>query len=294
MLEREWRISGANQKKTVHSNRAPLTPPGTWVCGSGGIRRGRAVNLLPAEGAERAGRLAAGRVATIRVGTVGARAFAARMRPRVLRMLGADPAVEAPAGGHTVILGDVRRRHWAALLTAVVLGAAAVRAQDQPIDAARSVVRVLISTTGVVAHTYVIEAPLMDGTLGEPSDPHLQIAFEARRLRVVDHPALSARDREELRERLLGPDVLDAEKHRWISYHSLTLERTEGGWIVGGELNLHGQVRPLTVKVAREKNRYTGSATFRPADFGIAPVAALGGTVRVKDDVEVQFDIVPE
>ena len=36
---------------------------------------------------------------------------------------------------------------------------------------------------------------------------------------------------------------------------------------------------------------YSGNALIRQTDFGIQPVRAAGGAVRVKDEVEVQFDI---
>lgn len=168
-------------------------------------------------------------------------------------------------------------------------------ARDRPIDAERSTITVRVFTTGAFARTYVIEAPLMDGSLGEPAAPHLQIAFDARRMRVLDHPALSASDREEVQTRMLGPDVLDVRQFPWISYHSLTIERVDGGgWLVRGELNLHGQVHPLTVKAVLVKNHYTGSVTCRQSDFGIEPVSVMGGIVKVKDEIEITFDIVPE
>ena len=167
-------------------------------------------------------------------------------------------------------------------------------AQDRPIDAARSTVSVRVFTSGAFVHTYLIDAPLMDGSLGEPADPHLQIAFDARRMRVSHHPSLTEKDREAMQARMLGRDVLDVDRFNWISYHSLTTEQVVGGWLVHGELNLHGQVRPLTVKVILEKNHYTGSATFRQSDFGIAPLSVMGGMVQIKDDVEIAFEIVPE
>jgi hypothetical protein len=184
--------------------------------------------------------------------------------------------------------------HVTAILAVVLCAPVPGAAQDRYIDSGRSAVRVRIFTTGAIARTFEIEAPVMDGSLGVPSDPHLQIAFDARRMRVLDHPALSARDRDTVQTRMLGPDVLDVERYQWISYHSLTLDRVDGGWLVGGELNLHGQVRPLSVKVAFDKKRYTGSTTFRQSDFGIEPASAMGGAVKLKDEIEISFDIVAE
>jgi hypothetical protein len=33
----------------------------------------------------------------------------------------------------------------------------------------------------------------------------------------------------------------------------------------------------------------TGAFTLKQTDFGIVPVTAAGGTIRVKDDIDIQF-----
>jgi len=38
-------------------------------------------------------------------------------------------------------------------------------------------------------------------------------------------------------------------------------------------------------------SRYRGSATLKQTDFGITPVTVAGGTVKVKNEVKVEFDI---
>jgi polyisoprenoid-binding protein YceI len=119
----------------------------------------------------------------------------------------------------------------------------------------------------------------------------VQIVVDARRLRVLD-PGLSAQDRQEVQTRMLGPDVLDANRFQHITFHSLATERLgAGGWLVRGELELHGQFRPVTVKVVLEDGRYTGSTTVRQTDFGITPISLAGGTVKVKDELTIDFDI---
>ena len=37
--------------------------------------------------------------------------------------------------------------------------------------------------------------------------------------------------------------------------------------------------------------RYTGSATVKQKEFGMEPVSVAGGTVKVKDEVKVEFEI---
>jgi polyisoprenoid-binding protein YceI len=65
---------------------------------------------------------------------------------------------------------------------------------------------------------------------------------------------------------------------------------------VAGDLALHGVTRPLTlpvdVQLAADQIRADGKAVVRQTEFGIEPVKAGGGTVRVKNEVEVSFSMV--
>ena len=58
-----------------------------------------------------------------------------------------------------------------------------------------------------------------------------------------------------------------------------------------GTLELHGQSRPVSLKVTCASESYRGSARLKQTDFGIKPVTVAGGTVRVKDEVRVEFEI---
>ena len=178
------------------------------------------------------------------------------------------------------------------------LALAPCAAQERLVDTERSTVTVRVFTSGLLrafAHDHLIQAPLAEGSLDDSeTPPHVQIVFDARRLRVLD-PRLSARDREEVQARMLGPEVLDVNQFERISFHSLETEPlAAGGWLVRGELALHGQIHPIVVNVFRVvpgDSRYKGEATFRQSDFGIVPASILGGMVKMKDEVKIDFDI---
>jgi hypothetical protein len=34
--------------------------------------------------------------------------------------------------------------------------------------------------------------------------------------------------------------------------------------------------------------------TLKQSDFGIRPISIVGGTVKVKDELKVEFDVVPQ
>lgn len=193
----------------------------------------------------------------------------------------------------------VMRAQQKIVVAIVVCGlalAAPGSAEDHLIDTERSTVTVRVFKSGpfrAFADDHIIEAPLAEGSLDD-SVPHVQIVIDARRMHVLD-PGLSARDRQAVQTRMLGSEVLDVNRFQRISFHSLAIQRLDtGGWLVQGELELHGQIHAIMVNVASENSRYKGSATLRQSDFGIAPISILGGTVKVKDEIKIDFDIALE
>jgi YceI-like domain len=165
--------------------------------------------------------------------------------------------------------------------------------EERVIDTERSALTVRVFKSGLFrafADDHVIQAPLLEGSLDEPA--HVQIIVDARRMRVVD-PGLSPKDRQDVQTRMLGPDVLDVDRFPQIRFHSVAIQRLESGrWRVEGELELHGQIHRVTVDAAMVDGHYKGSTSVRQTAFGITPIRVAGGTVKVKDDVQVDFDIV--
>lgn len=170
-----------------------------------------------------------------------------------------------------------------------------VVAQERAIDTARSSLKIRVFKSGVFSafgHNHEIEAPIAQGTVNLSGDPSVALRVHASELRVVD-PDLSPDKRDEVQRTMEGSEVLDTKQYREISFQSTTAQqKDEQHWIVRGKLTLHGQTRPMEVAVMAKDNHYQGTAKLRQRDFGIAPVAVAGGTVRVKDEVRVEFDIV--
>jgi polyisoprenoid-binding protein YceI len=62
--------------------------------------------------------------------------------------------------------------------------------------------------------------------------------------------------------------------------------------MVTGRLTIHGETRPTTFTVVRRNGRFRGTVGLKQSDFGIQPISILGGTVRVKDELKIEFDVV--
>jgi len=161
------------------------------------------------------------------------------------------------------------------------------------IDTARSVLTVRVYKTGLFsafAHDHEIRAPIQKGFIDETKSS-VEFAVDARTLRVLD-PKVSDSDRAEIQGTMLGPSVLDSEKFTEIRFRSISVERRgEGKWMVSGDLTLHGQTHPVKAEVEGRDGHYTGTAQLRQTDFAIKPVSIAGGSVKVKDEVRVEFEL---
>jgi len=62
---------------------------------------------------------------------------------------------------------------------------------------------------------------------------------------------------------------------------------------VTGPLTMHGASRQIAVPVTWQDGKYTGSLSLKQTDYGITPVKIAGGAVRVKDEITIEFSIVP-
>jgi polyisoprenoid-binding protein YceI len=165
--------------------------------------------------------------------------------------------------------------------------------QEHSIDSAKSKLMVRAFKTGLFsgfADNHEIEAPIAEGSVDEAAG-HVRFAVDARRMKVLD-PEMNPSRRQEVQERMLGPEVLDSARFPRIAFESTSIERSgKGIFIVRGQLSLHGVTRPVAVNVRSEDGRYKGTCTLKQRDYGIAPISIAGGTVKVKDDIQIEFDI---
>ena len=180
--------------------------------------------------------------------------------------------------------------------TLAVLGlACAITASGQPraIDAAKSTMTVHAYKAGMLSafgHDHDISAPVAAGTI-DVAGRHVELQVNAAALKVQD-PKASDKDRAEIQANMLGPEVLDVDHHKEIRFRSTAAEPVgQGAWKLSGDLTLRGATHAVSMEVHERDGHYTGNCRFKITDFGIKPIKAAGGTVRVKDEVQIDFDI---
>ena len=181
----------------------------------------------------------------------------------------------------------IRLGLWAAA------AAGLLAAEPLAIDTAKSTMTVRVYKAGVFSafgHDHEISAPVAEGKADRAAHT-VELRVEAGALRVVD-PKASEKDRAEIQKTMLGPDVLDTARFHEIVFRSTSVDAAgSGAWTLRGNLTLHGQTKPVAVEVHEKEGRYTGSALLKQTDFGMKPVRVAGGTVKVKDQVRIEFDI---
>jgi polyisoprenoid-binding protein YceI len=163
------------------------------------------------------------------------------------------------------------------------------------IDVDKSKIRIHVGKAGLFSaagHEHWVDAPITEGTL-QQSPPQISFRVEAAKMKVEEDKSLSD-DRQAEVQRTMQTQVLESDKYPEISFRSTSIHETGANtWEAQGDLTLHGQTRPVTAKVEKQQGSYVGRCQIKQTDFGIHPVRVAGGTVKVKDELDIEFSIVP-
>jgi polyisoprenoid-binding protein YceI len=173
------------------------------------------------------------------------------------------------------------------------------------IDAAESRVEIQVGKAGLLGfagHAHDVVAQAVSGhVVFDPTDwrrSSVSLAFEASALRVTGKGEPPG-DVPEVQRVMLSSEVLDVTRFPAIAFQSRRLTVTaqtaaSAMVLVEGDMTLHGTTRPMAVQAAvalDSRGRVTarGSFSLKQSDYGIVPVTAGGGTVRVRDELDIRF-----
>jgi polyisoprenoid-binding protein YceI len=99
----------------------------------------------------------------------------------------------------------------------------------------------------------------------------------------------------EIQKKMLSPEFLDPAHFPTIEFISRSVHLGGTDQLeVTGDLTLHGQTRAVTIPVRYRASDnggflFTGEFTIRQTDFALNPPTVGLGTVKVKDEVSIQF-----
>jgi polyisoprenoid-binding protein YceI len=166
--------------------------------------------------------------------------------------------------------------------------------EKRSIDAVHSKITIHVYKTGLfsgLAHDHEIEAPIESGDVNDSESPSVEVRVSSSKLRVLD-PEASEGTRAKIQSTMQGAEVLDVVRFPQIHFQSTTMEPNgTDHWVVHGNLDLHGETHPVSVDVILKDGLYRGTAVLKQTQFGITPVKIAGGTVKVKDEVKLEFSV---
>ena len=185
----------------------------------------------------------------------------------------------------------MQRSAWFLLLV-LMMALATARAND--IDASASKITVRVYKSGLFsafAHDHTISAPIASGQL-DVEKRSVELKFRTENMQVLD-PGAKDSERATIESTMKSDKVLDIAKFPEISFSSTQVDNNSTDhFLVHGSLALHGVTKPIDLPVTFSDGRYHGSVKLRQTDFGITPIRIAGGSVKVKDEIEIEFEIV--
>lgn len=168
-------------------------------------------------------------------------------------------------------------------------------AQTSGIDTAQSKATIRVFKSGLFsafAHNHIVVAPVASGKLDRTART-IELTFLSKEMKVTD-PGVSEKDRTAIDRDMKSDKVLDVERYPEIKFTSRSVEPTDANrFLVRGDLTLRGVTKPVELPVAFSGQRYTGEIEIKQTEFGITPIKIAGGTVKVKDVIEISLEIVP-
>jgi len=167
-------------------------------------------------------------------------------------------------------------------------------AQQRPIDTERSSIAIHVGKAGLLSaagHDHWVNAPIASGAIDE-SARRVQFTVESAKMTVRPDPKVDAKTQAQI-QKDMEDMTLETSRYPAITFQSARIEPSADGWNVEGALTLHGVTKTVRLKVTKDGDAYVSRTVLKQTDYGIKPVSVGGGVVKVKNEIELEFRIVP-
>jgi len=174
-----------------------------------------------------------------------------------------------------------------------LMAALPLAAQERAIDTARSSITIHVGKAGLLsaaAHEHWVSARIASGSINETG---LRVEFKVRSAALIikPDPKVDAKTRAQI-QKDMDEMTLEIARYPEIAFRSTHVSPAGAGQFkVDGSLTLHGVSKPVSVMVKRESESFTGHTVIKQTDFGIKPISIAGGTIRIKDPVDIDFEV---
>jgi polyisoprenoid-binding protein YceI len=192
-------------------------------------------------------------------------------------------------------------KHLIALVAGVLAAATALGADGPCVIPQRGYFRIHTGTAGVFgafAHNHSIEAQKITGCASlNPDITHssIKLTFGTTDIRVID-PKENEKDRAEV-QKTMETEVLRVSEYPQVVFESTGIETAGGNQLrVRGNLTIRGKTQSVLIPMTFTRMndgtyQANGKYNFKQSSFGIKPIQLGGGTIKVKDEVETEFEI---
>ncbi|MHC4308146.1 MAG: YceI family protein [Planctomycetota bacterium] len=152
-----------------------------------------------------------------------------------------------------------------------------------------------------LAHDLLIDVTNFKVNLDVPeagfSSGSLELEIQANSLKVVcalkDGERTDALKEKEIVdiERDMGVKVLHPDKYPTANFRSKAIQEKDGGYHINGDLSLHGVTKSIDFDIDTNGGNLKGMITLLQKDYGIKPFKAMMGTLKIKNEINIGFDL---
>jgi hypothetical protein len=140
-----------------------------------------------------------------------------------------------------------------------------------------------------MGHDLVLGVNSWQATVEGGDSPSISLTADPGSVEVIEGSGgakpLSDKDRGDIKKSITNK-VLGGSQ---ITFTSSTVEDNGGQMLAKGDLSIAGKSSQVSVPLSVSGNTISGSITLSQKDFGIKQFSAMMGALKVKDQVEVQF-----
>jgi polyisoprenoid-binding protein YceI len=146
---------------------------------------------------------------------------------------------------------------------------------------------------GAFAHDHQIEAQKISGC-ADLAHSSIKLVFTTADIKVID-PKESASTRAKI-QTTMETEVLRVSEFPQVVFESTSVERAADTLRVHGNLTIRGKTQGIVVPLtftSLPDGTYAAKGTFKfkQSTFGIQPVQLGGGTIKVKDEIQTEFEL---
>lgn len=89
----------------------------------------------------------------------------------------------------------------------------------------------------------------------------------------------------------MAKKVLHPDEYPTVNFSSKAIQEKKGGYHVNGELSLHGVTKSVDFDIDTSGGGLKGRFTILQKDYGIKPFKAMMGTLKIKNEIDIGFDL---